>query len=972
MSPDPLRVAGRLARRARAGRPQVTAVVLARGREEHVQVTLDSARDQPLARLEIVVVVMDERLQPMADRAAAEDWRVRTVESYGSEWALARQFGAVAARAGWLLFLSPRQVLLPGAVTALLEARGGDRTVVVGQAEDPGASWARLPLLGRLLVPAELWGGALDDGEPDGQTVAVVLVADTYAEAGHSYAETRAPVLRDTAERARPCEKVENPAPQLSSRVAQDRSMIASLDRDELAEERAARATGALVRDLPPFVLGVEHYDEQQWLLLSRHVEEMVATAGDRGLAAVPVEDRVALWLAARGGREELTAFVAARRFAGGEYATSVEGGRVRADLDCAPKDVPGDVLTLGEAETPLRARVQRARSEHGELHVELFVGVRRVEAEAPVVRLSLVGQPSVHLPVEVSSDPAVTRWMAEPHQRHHRGVVHTRIPLSAIGTAGWELEIELDDRGVRRAGSVSGELRSSPAGVQVRQVDLVPGRLTITITAPQHAEPALTAPGQQIEGTAEGDQWVFDLTTDPWGMGRRPAPSGNYRLVLRVDGAEVPLALAEEVADRLPVELVDEQHRAAVVRGPHGELLLRLDPPLDDEEAGAWAQRRLQEAYREVSEPIDPRLVYFQAFLGQSPTDHPGAIQAELTRVLEDADRTDVRMLWAVADSSTRVPEGAEPVLLRSREWYDALARAQWMVSCSDLEPWFTRREGQQVLQTFHAYPSQAMGLSRWRARGLTPTHLDQMLRRTSGTWSTLLTPIPEMDRYYRDNYAFDGRIIAQGHPGHDSLVAPGHEQRREEARERLGIAPHQRAVLYAPTLRDDLATDFRRARALLHLDVAEAAHALGPDYVVLLRGHRSHELPRYGAHVVDVTTYPEINDLILASDVAVLDYSSLRFDVAVTGKPMVFLVPDLRDRTAQARGFLYDFARSAPGPLLDSTDEVVAALSDLPRLEQQWQSRLAQFNGYYNRLADGRAAQRVVAEFFEPLLRD
>jgi hypothetical protein len=155
-------------------------------------------------------------------------------------------------------------------------------------------------------------------------------------------------------------------------------------------------------------------------------------------------------------------------------------------------------VLTLGEAETPLRARVQRARSEHGEVHVELFVGVRRVEAEAPVVRLSLVGQPSVDLPVEVSSDPAVTRWMAEPHQRHHQGVVHTRIPLSAIGTAGWELEIELDDRGVRRAGSVSGELRSSPAGVQVRQVELVPGRLTITSTAPQHAEVALTAPGRQ------------------------------------------------------------------------------------------------------------------------------------------------------------------------------------------------------------------------------------------------------------------------------------------------------------------------------------------------------------------------------------------------------------------------------------------------------------------------------------------
>ena len=49
----------------------------------------------------------------------------------------------------------------------------------------------------------------------------------------------------------------------------------------------------------------------------------------------------------------------------------------------------------------------------------------------------------------------------------------------------------------------------------------------------------------------------------------------------------------------------------------------------------------------------------------------------------------------------------------------------------------------------------------------------------------------------------------------------------------------------------------------------------------------------------MIDVTTYPEINDLILASDAAVLDYSSLRFDFALTGRPMLFLVPDLARRT-------------------------------------------------------------------------
>jgi CDP-glycerol glycerophosphotransferase (TagB/SpsB family) len=138
----------------------------------------------------------------------------------------------------------------------------------------------------------------------------------------------------------------------------------------------------------------------------------------------------------------------------------------------------------------------------------------------------------------------------------------------------------------------------------------------------------------------------------------------------------------------------------------------------------------------------------------------------------------------------------------------------------------------------------------------------------------------------------------------------------------------------------------------------------------VILLRGHRFHSPAGHGAQVIDVTGYPEVNDLILAADAAVLDYSSLRFDFALTGHPMVFLVPDLKHYTEETRGFLYDFADSAPGPLVDSTMEVVEALADLPALEREWSPRISEFNAHYNRLADGRAAERVVAEFFAPLL--
>jgi CDP-glycerol glycerophosphotransferase len=118
-----------------------------------------------------------------------------------------------------------------------------------------------------------------------------------------------------------------------------------------------------------------------------------------------------------------------------------------------------------------------------------------------------------------------------------------------------------------------------------------------------------------------------------------------------------------------------------------------------------------------------------------------------------------------------------------------------------------------------------------------------------------------------------------------------------------------------------------------------------------------------------VDVTSYPDVNDLILAADVAVLDYSSMRFDFALTGRPRVFLVPDLDDYGSRTRGFLWDFGETAPGPWVRYTAEVVAELRDLDALSRRWAEPLAAFNARYNQLQDGHAAERVVAEFFSDL---
>ena len=111
----------------------------------------------------------------------------------------------------------------------------------------------------------------------------------------------------------------------------------------------------------------------------------------------------------------------------------------------------------------------------------------------------------------------------------------------------------------------------------------------------------------------------------------------------------------------------------------------------------------------------------------------------------------------------------------------------------------------------------------------------------------------------------------------------------------------------------------------------------------------------------MLDVTGHPEVNDLVLASDVAVLDYSSLRFDYAQTGKPMVFLVPDLDSYSVPCAASCFP-SRSRPPDLRGDHRRGRGTGAGRRRAPLGWAHRLAEFNAAYNPWQDGKAAQRVV----------
>lgn len=188
-----------------------------------------------------------------------------------------------------------------------------------------------------------------------------------------------------------------------------------------------------------------------------------------------------------------------------------------------------------------------------------------------------------------------------------------------------------------------------------------------------------------------------------------------------------------------------------------------------------------------------------------------------------------------------------------------------------------------------------------------------------------------------------------------------------RAAVRDRYGLTDGRRVILYAPTFRGDSVTD---ARATDDLDLRVLRDALGADHVLLVRLHpfiRSATPigPDLADFAIDVSDHPDINELMLVSDVLVTDYSSAIFEFALLRRPMVFFAPDY-EAYERERGFYFDYRTGVPGPIFETTETLAAYLRegvfDLERVER---FRAASFD-----VADGGSATRVTEALVVPSL--
>jgi CDP-glycerol glycerophosphotransferase len=316
--------------------------------------------------------------------------------------------------------------------------------------------------------------------------------------------------------------------------------------------------------------------------------------------------------------------------------------------------------------------------------------------------------------------------------------------------------------------------------------------------------------------------------------------------------------------------------------------------------------------------------------------------------------------------DGQFTAPSDCTLLVTGTREHYEAMARARYLVTNDLLPRWYRKRDGQFYLQTWHGTPLKRIGLDIEPPRR--PNTMAYLERQGQDTprWDLLLSPNAFSTPIFRRAFAFDGEIAETGYPRNDVLRHPGREAHAAEIRRSLGIPAGKRVVLYAPTWRDDAFQQGGRYRFELELDLDAVARELGRDHVVLLRTHFNVRDPlresSVDAGLLDVTRYPDIADLYLISDVLITDYSSAMFDFAVTDRPMLFFTYDLENYRDQLRGFYFDFEAEAPGPLLRSTADVIDALRGIDQVARSHRSAYDAFTSRFCALDDGQAAARAV----------
>ncbi len=334
------------------------------------------------------------------------------------------------------------------------------------------------------------------------------------------------------------------------------------------------------------------------------------------------------------------------------------------------------------------------------------------------------------------------------------------------------------------------------------------------------------------------------------------------------------------------------------------------------------------------------------------------------------------LRLAWIARDRaelSAARARGMTAVLRSSRRGLRATLRARVIVvthGLGDANRFGTH--GAVIVQLWHGIPLKKIQLdSPVTFRGGPSRMLRGLYRRNSS--AIALVPAASEVSAARLRSAFGlpaDRVVVTGDPRDDVVLAPPGRARTLLVNG-IGDYGDDRVVLFAPTWRDgDPDPSIPTAAEWQSI----AAHLEESSSVLVLRPH-PHSVGDYRGgpavspriRMLPAATQNDINPVLAAVDALVTDYSSIAFDFALLGRPIVFLAPDAQEYAA-TRGLYEPYATFTGGSEVTTWAAVLGLLDD-PAALDRLAGHAVHLAATHHEYRDGANTARVYEELLTRL---
>jgi len=355
----------------------------------------------------------------------------------------------------------------------------------------------------------------------------------------------------------------------------------------------------------------------------------------------------------------------------------------------------------------------------------------------------------------------------------------------------------------------------------------------------------------------------------------------------------------------------------------------------------------RLYDKYHML--PIQENKLVCVNFHGKGYGCNPKYIVQELLR-----RRADLDIVWLV-DQEAEFPDGIRTVPYHSEQAIMELATAKVLIDNTMKFIGFKKRPDQFFIQTWHgSIPLKKIGYD--NASNLSSKKYKKRVKENFPCTDLVLSNSSFSSDMFRRAFRYTGAILEKGSPRNDILLDTPSEV-KERLCKRFQIPMEKKLILH-------IAAHWSKKN--FHLDYSSLLEQMGGEYVVLARLHaRIRRTIPASEQVVDVSEYPDLQELMAVSDLLITDDSENIFDFALTGRPAYFFAEDLWEYHNQ--WCCYFGVEELPFPLSEQAEELLQQLHAADT--RTYQTRLARFREKVGLNETGQAAQ-YAAELIEKLL--